>query len=77
MKMNFEITPKAKEIPITFCDLSNGDIFKFKNVDADTYLWMKVGERSAMKLSNTSDTLEVHFLAQVEKYKYKILVEGK
>lgn len=77
MKMNFEIIPKVKEKQLIFSDLSNGDIFKFKNVDADHYLWMKIDKRSAMKLSDTSDITDVFIHSEVSKYKYKIIIEGK
>ncbi len=79
MKMNFEIVPRTKQKTLTFGDLSNGDIFKFKNPDADTFFWMKIASpfSSAMKLSNTSDILKVSANAEVKKYEYKILIEGK
>ena len=79
MKVNFEIIPKTKQKTLTFGDLSNGDIFKFKNPDADTFFLMKVTSTfsSAMKLSSTSDILKVSTNAEVEKYEYKILIEGK
>lgn len=79
MKMNFEIVPKTKQKTLTFGDLSNGDIFKFKNPDHDTFFWMKVTSTfsSAMRMNNTSDILRVSAKAEVEKYEYKILIEGK
>lgn len=66
-----------KPLPIlTFQDLSNGDVFRFMNEDANTYLWMKVG-CSAMRISKTDEIIPVRDAAQVDLYESHLVIQGK
>lgn len=67
-----------KELPpqLTFKDLLNGDTFRFKGEDNDTYLWMKIGN-SAMQVVNTKDVIPVLDTAPVVLYESYLVVMGK
>lgn len=66
-----------KPLPVLqFQDLSNGDVFRFKNEDADTYLWMKVG-CSAMRICKTDEIIPVRDAAQVDLYESHLVIQGK
>lgn len=74
--MNIEFIPKKPDPILTFKDLGNGDVFKFRNEEADHFFWMKVGN-SAMRLGNVEEIISVLDSSPVDLYPSCITIQGK
>lgn len=73
--MNIEFIPKKHPI-LTFGDLSNADVFQFRNEGADHFFWMKVGN-FAMRLGSGDVVIPVQDSLPVDLYPSCITIQGK
>lgn len=73
--MKIEFVKKELEPQLTFGDLGNGEVFKFKQDDSNHHFWMKTGS-TAMRVDKCAEIIPVISTSEVVFYNSHIVIKG-